>query len=160
MSVYEPHHTDSGNDVLLLLAQTSDVIYRTLETELNEQGVTLAQLRLLLVLNRQHKPLTPAELCRYLYRKSQTITIILNNLEARGYVETLGDQKDKRLVRVHITEKGKELLSKHTEWISKSVTEIVSCFSEDELQQFKDYLKRLHRWSFQVSGIELVKSTP
>lgn len=160
MSVYEPYHSDSGNDVLLLLAQTSDVIYRTLEAELNEQDVTLAQLRLLLVLSRQDKPLTPAELCRYLFRKSQTVTIILSNLETRGYVAMLGDQKDKRLVRVHITEKGKELLNKHTEWISKAVTEIVSCFSQDELQQFKGYLKKLHRWSFQLSGIELVKSVP
>lgn len=160
MSIYEPHYSDPAYDVLLLLAQTSDVIYRSLEAELNGEDVTLAQLRLLLVLSRHDRPLTPAELCRYLFRKSQTITTILNNLEKRGYVKMVGDQKDKRLVRVHTTEKGKQLLNKHSQWISKTVNEILSCFSEDELQQFKGYLKRLHYWAFQLYGIELVEPMP
>lgn len=157
MSIYESYYSDPPYNVLLLLARTNEVINRSLEAELNEEEVTLAQLRLLLILSRHDRPLTPAELGRHLFRKSQTITIILNNLEKRGYVEIVGDQKDKRLVRVHMTEKGEHLLNKHSQWISKVVNEIVSCFSEDELQQFKGYLERLHNWSFQLYGIDLVE---
>ena len=156
MSIYKPNYSDLTYDVLLLMAQTSDVIYRSLEAELDEKDITLAQLRLLLVLSRQDRPLTPAELCRYLFRKSQTMTNMLNRLEERGYVEIVPDQKDKRLVMVHMTGKGKQLLNVHSQWISKAADEIVSCFSEDELQQFKGYLTRLHHWSFQLYGVDLV----
>jgi DNA-binding MarR family transcriptional regulator len=156
VSIYKPHYSDLTYDVLLLLAQTSDVIYRSLEAELDEKDITLAQLRLLLVLSRKDRPLTPAELCRYLFRKSQTMTNMLNRLEERGYVEIMRDQKDKRLVMVHMTDKGQQLLNTHTQWISKAADEIVSCFSEDELQQFKEYLTRLHHWSFRLFGVELV----
>lgn len=157
MFVHDIHYSNQANNIFLLLVQTNDVVHRTLEEGLNEENITLPQLRLLLILSRHDRPLTSAELCRYLFRKSQTITGTLNHLEKSGYVEMVGDLKDKRLMRVHITEKGEELLQKHTRWVSTAVEEMLSCFTKDELQQLEGYLKRLRQWLFRLYGIDLIE---
>ncbi len=155
--IHDLRFSDPGYNMLYLFLQTSTAIWRTIEVGLSEEHVTLAQLRLLLIVRHHDKPLTPAELCRCVFRESQTVTIALNHLENNGYVKKVKDQNDKRKVRIQITERGKQLLKKHDQWIASSANEIVSCFSKEELQQFEEYLKRLREWVFQLFGIGLVE---
>ena len=161
-SIYDLHYPNPTYDMFFLLLQTSDLIHRILEERLDEEneGVTLAQLRLLLVLSRHDRPLTSAELGRCVFRKSQSITTALDQLKKSGYVAVIRDQKDKRLVRIHITEMGEQLLEKHLPWLHQGQREMVSCFSIDELQQIEEYLRRLRYWLFQLSGMKLIEAVP
>ena len=159
MSIYDLHYSNPTYNMFFLLLQTSDLIYRILEERIDEEDedITLAQLRLLLVLSRHNKPLTSAELSRYTFRKSQTITTTLSQLKRNGYVEVVGDRKDKRMGRVRITELGEQLLKKHIRWLTPAMRGMVSCLSKEELQKFDDYLIRLRYWLLQLSGMDLIQ---
>ena len=152
MSIYDPHYSNPAYNMFFLLLQTSDVIYRILEERIDveDEDITLAQLRLLLVLSRHDRPLTSAELSRYTFRKSQTITTTLSQLKKNSYVEMIGDQKDKRMVRVRITETGEKLLKKHIQWLSPAMLGMVSCFSKDDLLNFDEQLMKLRYWLLQL----------
>lgn len=160
MYIYDLHYPNPTYDMFFLLLQTTDLIYRILEERFEGEDITLAQLRLLLVLSRHDAPLTSAELGRCAFRKSQTITTELNQLEKKGYVAIIGDQKDKRLVRIHITEMGEQLIKKYLQWLHQDMSEMVSCFSMDELKQSEEYLKRLRYWLFQLMGMKVIRPVP
>lgn len=157
MSIHDLRFSDPAHHILYLFLQTSSAIRKTLEEGVSEEHVTLAQLRLLFIISRHDRPLTSAEIGRYVFRESHTNVVTLDNLDKNGYIEKTRDQNDKRMVRIQITEKGKQLLDKHYQWITSSVNEMVSCFSKEELQQFKEYLKRLREGVFGLSGVEMVE---
>ena len=156
MLIHDLRFSEPAYNTIYLFLQTSVAIWRTLELELSKEDVTLEQFRLLLIVGHHERLLTPAEICRYIFRESQTVTNTLNHLEKDGYVKKVKDQNDKRKVRIQITERGKQLLEKYDQWVAPSANEIISCFSKEELQQFEEYLKRLREWVFQLLGIGLV----
>ena len=46
------------------------------------------------------------EICRHIRRDKSTLTVLVRKLEDLGYVEREPDEKDSRITRVHLTEKG------------------------------------------------------
>ena len=162
MSIYDLQYSNPTYNMFFLLLQTSDLINRIIEERLHEEDkdITLAQLRLLLILKRHNRPLTSAELSRCSFRKSQTITHTLNQLAKSGYVELTRDQKDKRLMMIHITDVGEQFLRKQLKWMSQAMNEMVSCFSTEDTKHAEDYLERFRHWLFQLSGMDLLEPVP
>lgn len=77
-----------------------------------------------------------------------TLTIAINNLTKKGYVERKKVQEDKRLVLVELTRKGKLVNKVHADFHSKMVNQVTSALSEDEeivliniLQKLIDFFK-------------------
>ena len=65
-----------------------------------------------------------------------TLTATISNLERKGYVIRCRDQRDKRVVRIFPTEKGKTANEVHQSFHQKMVSSIISALKEDELQIF------------------------
>ena len=51
-------------------------------------------------------PLPMKEISRRIHRDKSTLTVLVRKLEELGYVEREPDEKDSRIVRVRLTEKG------------------------------------------------------
>ena len=78
------------------------------------------------------------ELAYLLGIRQQSLNELLNKLEKSGHVERKPSEKDKRVMVVHLTEKGKKLKQPETDY-----QEILDCLSMEELQQFGEYLDRI-----------------
>lgn len=78
------------------------------------------------------------ELAYLLGIRQQSLNELLNKLEKSGYVERRPSEKDKRVMVVHLTEKGKKIQQPETDY-----QEIFGCLSLEELQQFGEYLDRI-----------------
>lgn len=78
------------------------------------------------------------ELAYLLGIRQQSLNELLNKLEKSGYVERKPSEKDKRVMVVHLTEKGKKIQQPETDY-----QEILDCLSLEELQQFGEYLDRI-----------------
>ena len=78
------------------------------------------------------------ELAYLLGIRQQSLNELLNKLEKSGYVERRPYEKDKRVMVVHLTEKGKKIPQPETDY-----QEILDCLSLEELQQFGEYLDRI-----------------
>lgn len=70
--------------------------------------------------------------------RQQSLNELLNKLEKSGYVERRPSDTDRRVMIVHLTEKGKTVQQPASDY-----EEILGCLSEEELQQFGNYLDRV-----------------
>ncbi len=65
-----------------------------------------------------------------------TLTTTINTLEKKGYVLRKQDSRDKRVVRISPTEKGKIANEIHSSFHHKMVNSIMSAMSPEELSMF------------------------
>ncbi len=70
--------------------------------------------------------------------RQQSLNELLNKLEKNNYVERRPSEKDRRVMVVHLTEKGKEAREPEANY-----QEFLGCLSPEELQQFGEYLDRI-----------------
>ena len=63
---------------------------------------------------------------------------LLNKLEKCSYVERRPSETDRRVMVVHLTEKGKQVQQPATDYHV-----ILGCLSQEELQRFGNYLDRI-----------------
>jgi DNA-binding MarR family transcriptional regulator len=63
-----------------------------------------------------------------------TLTIAINNLLKKGYVERTRGQKDKRVVFISLSEKGKKAYRHHEKFHKDMVDSMLQCLNEEETQ--------------------------
>ncbi|WFF74427.1 MarR family transcriptional regulator [Proteiniclasticum sp. QWL-01] len=61
-----------------------------------------------------------------------TLTTSINRLLSKGYVERNRGEEDRRVVRVHLTEKGKEAYDLHEAYHEEMISQILSELNEEE----------------------------
>ena len=101
------------------------------------QGRILAMLKI-------QPEIATKELAYLLGIRQQSLNELLNKLEKNGYVERKPSENDKRVMIVHLTEKGKQLQQPETDYQS-----IFNCLLPEELKQLSQYLDRIIE-AFQV----------
>lgn len=74
-------------------------------------GVTLSQCHTLDLLSKKGD-LTMNELSRQMGLAKSTITRIVSNMVRGGWIEQVRDEKDRRLVKVRLTQKGRRMADK------------------------------------------------
>ncbi len=98
---------------------------------------TRGQGRILAMLKIQPEIATK-ELAYLLGIRQQSLDELLNKLEKNGYVERKPSENDKRVMIVHLTEKGKQIQQPQTDY-----QKIFDCLLPEELQQLSQYLDRI-----------------
>lgn len=98
---------------------------------------TRGQGRILAMLKIQPEIATK-DLAYLLGIRQQSLNELLNKLEKNSYVERRPSEKDRRVMVVHLTEKGKEAQEPEANY-----QEFLGCLSPEELQQFGTYLDRI-----------------
>lgn len=98
---------------------------------------TRGQGRILAMLKIQPEIATK-ELAYLLGIRQQSLNELLNKLEKNGYVERKPSENDKRVMIVHLTEKGKQTKQPETDY-----KKIFDCLLPEELQQLSQYLDRI-----------------
>ncbi|SHG91745.1 MarR family winged helix-turn-helix transcriptional regulator [Tepidibacter thalassicus] len=77
-----------------------------------------------------------------------TLTTAINRLEKKGYVERLRIEKDRRVVKIKLTDKGKLVYKIHEDFHYEIIKNIVCTMNKDEqkvliqsLQNVRDFFK-------------------
>lgn len=84
----------------------SKELHRRLETELAPE-LTESQLNVLDVLLKKDGAWTPSELMEFLETTPAAVTMILDRMEKNGLIARTRDGRDRRIVRIAVTAKGK-----------------------------------------------------
>ena len=71
-----------------------------------------------------------------------TTTVMLQTMEKNGLIERRNDENDLRIMRVYITEKGREVQKNCEEAIQNMEKELYEEFSEDEIATYKYLLTK------------------
>jgi len=135
-----------------LLGQAADVVLRARQKELNRYGISAIEAGTLLAIQIIGDRATPAEITRWLLRKPHTVSELLKRMEKEGLVTKSKDLERGNLVRVRITEKGRQAYQQSTK--RKSIRKVMSVLSEEERQQLMASLEKLRNRALKELRIE------
>ncbi|CQR24278.1 transcriptional regulator [Streptococcus varani] len=93
-----------------------------------------------------NKDATPTDVARTLMVTLGTVTTSLNNLERKGYIERVRSTKDRRVVHLYLTKKGRLIYRLHQRFHRAMVRQITEGMDETEFQVMKKGLLNLYHF--------------
>ncbi|ATW51499.1 MarR family winged helix-turn-helix transcriptional regulator [Streptomyces xantholiticus] len=82
------------------------------DAPLRSAGLTRAEFDLLGAVRRNARELTPGELARETFSSGAAVTKRLRALQERGLVDRRGDERDRRVAHVRLTDAGQDLVDR------------------------------------------------
>ncbi|MBI3360084.1 MAG: MarR family transcriptional regulator [Chloroflexi bacterium] len=95
------------------------------------------------ILSRQPESLTMGELSKALDVPLSTATRMVDWLVTGGYVKRLSDPEDRRIVRVALTETGREAYRTGDEFVRQRVEQLLRRFTPEERENLLVLLRKL-----------------
>jgi MarR family 2-MHQ and catechol resistance regulon transcriptional repressor len=132
---------DEDYKLWILLSQAADTTLRARQKELDRYDISTAEASVLFAVQAIGERTTPAEITRWLLREPHTVTELLNRMVKKGLVTKSKDLEKKNMVRVSVTEKGRQAYEQSTK--RKSIHKVMSALSREERRQLGSYLERL-----------------
>lgn len=87
--------------------------------------------------------LSQKELAEILRIKPPTVTVSVQRLEKAGFLYKKPDEKDQRIARIYLTEKGKETKARALQRIRENESVMLEGFSETEQCLLRRFLKQI-----------------
>ncbi|MDI6857329.1 MAG: winged helix DNA-binding protein [Dehalococcoidia bacterium] len=119
------------------LYQAYNAVFKLQELALISQGISLPQLQLLGLLAMEQRPLAISELAIWMVKEPNSLTGLVDRAEAKGWVHTHGDPKDRRKRLVEFTEAGVRKFEEAFNLSNKVAGKIFGNLSASELSQFR-----------------------
>ena len=123
--------------------QTYNAIFKVTELALLPHNLSLPQLHLWSVLRRRGGRLTTGEIGREMVKSSQTITGLVDRLEAGSFVERQFDRRDRRKTWVRLTAKGERKWEEAMPVANRLAEEVSSVLTDRELAQLRAKTEKL-----------------
>lgn len=134
----------------VLLHHTAVAVEKVRQKELKQHGLNVVRYNVLYYLQSMGSQPTPAEISRWIFRRPHTISGLLDRMEREGLVERTKDKNRKNMIRVALTEKGREAYSNSGEM--ESLHKIMSSLSKKHRGQLISYLRKLRNKSLEDAG--------
>ncbi len=88
--------------------------------------------------------ITIGDLSNRLYLAFSTTTDLVDRMEKNELVKRVRDENDRRVVVVHLLEKGERIIQEVIEKRQQYLQEMLVGFNEQEVAQLSSYLQKLH----------------
>lgn len=133
--------SDPNFKLWLLFSSIHHKMVALREKELYPYNITTSQLRLLRIIESLGSKAILSEVAKIVERKLDVISRQATMMEKDGIITRIRDKPKSRLLRLELTEKGKELL--RTIHSSQGMNEVLSVLSKKERQQMSSALKKV-----------------
>lgn len=107
--------------------------------------LTPSQIKSLFAFRNDEELYPIGELGRNALVKSSTMTDMIDRLEKDGIAERTRDEDDRRVVKVRLTDRGKEIKKQFVFKMRKGVEEAFSKLSEEEKKSLLEHLKAAYQ---------------
>ena len=121
------------NRLWAALFQTSHAIETARENELRQLGISMMQSAVLWVVKVVAPPATPAKISKWLLRKPNSISGLLDRMERQGLITRVKDKRATQTI-VELTELGEDI-RKRSESSMKVIHNITSILPEEEIER-------------------------
>lgn len=98
-----------------------------------------------------YEPKNMTTVARALSVTTGTLTISVNSLVKKGYVERTRSEKDRRVVLISLTEKGQRAFSQHQRFHQEMIQAVIQELSGEEQIILEQALRKLNRF-FRETG--------
>ena len=132
------------DEFLAVLTSVSRAVKAHLESRLLSHGVHAGQQFILESLWREDG-LTPGELAHRIGVETPTVTRAAQRMEVTGLVRRIPDPEDARLVRVYLTERGREVQMLLPALLSSATEEVLAGLTQEDRTELVRLLKRVQK---------------
>jgi len=157
MTKKSDNNDQSGYKLLALLRQTTDAVFKVRQKELKVIGVTPEQSAALAVIHALGDNAIASEVSRVLFRKPNSITILLRRLEKQGLIKKKPDKYRKNVIKLSLTDKGMKC------YLSASkldgVRDIMNQLPLKQRQQLWVYLEKIRNSALENVGVNVENYT-
>ncbi|WP_454190471.1 MarR family winged helix-turn-helix transcriptional regulator [Paenibacillus sp. Marseille-Q7038] len=128
------------DQLLMTFIRFKNKIYVEQQKEFNHK-LNPTKIQIIYMLSRER--LMAVEIVKRLQLSSGATTIILNQLEAEGYITRARSEEDRRIVWLFLTKEGQHIADHLRENRKRVNKEILGLLSQEERVQFLDIVKRM-----------------
>lgn len=131
-------------EVAVEVQRTAQVMMRWLVEALKPSGLTPSQFNVLRIL-RGARPaaLSSSVICERMVTHDPDLTRLLDRLEKARWVEKVRDAKDRRVVNVHITKSGTQVIEAATSAVRERIRGEMKGIGSRKLGELADLLERV-----------------
>ncbi len=144
-------------DLPVELWQNVSAIYRTavkrLNKRLSEDRISFSQFSILRAIGK-FGPMPMSKLSEHMLVAPANITGLVDRMERKGYVKRRRDQKDRRLFKIELTEKGRQTYEAISEQFWIYVRHVFSSLSDSERVMLLGLLGRIRSSVEQIETLE------
>ncbi len=138
----------------VMLEQAQAAFFSSREKELAQYNISPMKVAVLQIVQKIGKAATPAEISRWLVRRSHTVSGLLDRMEKDGLISKSKSLPKKNLVRVTLTEKGKKALRQSQK--RETEKKIFTSMSQKDRTQLYSLLEKIRNKGLKLAGF----STP
>jgi MarR family 2-MHQ and catechol resistance regulon transcriptional repressor len=138
------------------LVRASDSVLSKIGTHLESEGVTSGQFAVLEALLHLG-PMCQHALAAKLLRSGGNMTLVVDNLEKQGWVKRVRQEKDRRMVQIHLTPKGKRLITRIFPEHAKAIARVMSELTPAEQEELRRIARKLGRGAEELCAERLKK---
>jgi MarR family transcriptional regulator, 2-MHQ and catechol-resistance regulon repressor len=138
------------------LVRASDSVLSKIGTHLESEGVTPGQFAVLEALLHLG-PMCQHALAAKLLRSGGNMTLVVDNLEKQGWVKRVRQEKDRRMVQIHLTPKGKRLITRIFPEHAKAIARVMSELTPAEQEELRRIARKLGRGAEELCAERLKK---
>jgi DNA-binding MarR family transcriptional regulator len=92
----------------------------------------------------EHGDMTIGDLSNKMYLAFSTTTDLVDRMENNKLVVRVRDEKDRRVVRIHLLEEGERIIAEVIKKRQDYLSNILSNFNQEEAKNLADLLNKLH----------------
>lgn len=135
---------DTRHTLNELLVDLFNYILLVEEKNLRDHGVTLSmtEVHILESIEKSESNMMSA-IAKRLMVTQGTLTVSTSKLEKKGYVERLKDEKDRRIVRLNLTDKARVVLNEHDRFHEEMIEKLLNEIELDKEQELILSLRNL-----------------
>jgi len=133
-------------NALINLSRACNSVQTRLSAGLDRHGITTSQLGILEALFHLG-PMCQRALGDKLLRSGGNITMVIDNLEKHGLVERVRQKEDRRMIMIHLTSKGRKLISRVLPLHARDVVKEMSRLTTNEQEELRRLCRKLGRGS-------------
>lgn len=131
---------ETFDQFLMAFIRFKNKIYAEQQKEFNHK-LNPTKIQIIYMLSRER--LMAVDIVKRLQLSSGATTIILNQLEADGYITRARSEEDRRIVWLSLTKEGQQVADNLREDRKRMNKEILGLLSQEERVQFLDIVKRI-----------------
>jgi DNA-binding MarR family transcriptional regulator len=126
----------------IAVVQAEKAIVRALTKALQPFDLKIGQLDLLMNLYR-HPGASQHDIARRLLVGRSNVTMLMPQLEQQGLIRREGDAKDKRVMRLHLTEKGTDVLMQALKAYTTLIDRVMASSTPAQCDALGDQMRRI-----------------
>lgn len=142
----------------VLLSHARHGLHKLRERELDRCGLSSRQAAVLSAVYTLGDEATPAEIARWHFRESNTISELLGRMEKDGFITKIKNQDRRNQIKVVLTPKGLRSYKQTAKY--RFYHKVFSCLSEEERRQLQLSLWKILDKSVKELGIKFMLPFP